>query len=47
MSYLIAVPSFGGDFFDCGFEHRQTEEVHIAILLLVVLLIALGELKAM
>jgi len=44
--YLIAVPSFGSNLFNGGFEHCQAEKVHVAILLLVVLLIALGKLKA-
>lgn len=44
--YLIAVPSGGRDFLNGRFEHGQTEKVHIAILLLIVLVIAFGKLKA-
>jgi len=44
--YLSAVPSFGSNFFDGRFEHRQAEKVHVSILLLVMLLITLGKLKA-
>lgn len=44
--YLIAVPSFGSNLFNCRFEHGQAEKVHVAILLLVVLLVALGKFEA-
>ena len=44
--YLIAVPSLSSNFFDSGLEHSQTEKVHVAILLLVVLLITFCKVEA-
>ena len=45
--YLGAIPSFSSDFLHGGLELRKPQEVHVAILLLVVFLIAFGKFKAM
>lgn len=45
--YLKAIPFLGGNVFNHWLELRQAQEVHVAILLLVMLLVALGEIKSM